>query len=433
MKLHIEKMVYGGEGLARWQSGETARSKTAFVPFVLEDEWVEAEIVQDRGSFVRARLQEIQTPSPHRIAPACPYFQSCGGCHYQHSSYEHQLSIKERILREALLRIAKLDWQTPVHIHSASPWNYRNRTRLHLGSVEGSRRMGYYRFGSHQLLAIQECPISSFLINRAIKALGEGDLTGIPGDALEVEFFVNGEDTRLLLEIYSGNRSARVQEAEVQKAFEQLKQRLPELGGATLFGMDIQQPHSSKRLYTWGDSALQYEVAGHDYQVSSGSFFQVNRLLARELIAAALHNKQGRVAVDLYAGVGLFSLAMAKSFDQVIAVEAAPQSSADLIVNARNKNIRVIEATTEDYLHRKRPHIPDFVLVDPPRSGLGKDACRALATLQPKQLTYVSCDPSTLSRDLLLLLHSGYRVEEIHLLDLFPQTLHLESVVHLSI
>jgi 23S rRNA (uracil1939-C5)-methyltransferase len=164
--------------------------------------------------------------------------------------------------------------------------------------------------------------------------------------------------------------------------------------------------------------------------VSAGAFFQVNRFLTDELISIVTEGRSGRTALDLYAGVGLFSAVLSREFERVIAVESSQQSSADLAYNVWG-NVKAVRATVEEYLANSRPSA-DLVVVDPPRGGLGDRVARALAELQAPAVTYVSCDPATLARDLVVLLAAGYRVEQAHLVDLFPQTFHLETVLHLT-
>src|SRR5580704_5171231 len=167
MQLTVEKLVYGGDGLARLPADEHGRGKAMFVPFVLEGEKVEAALLEQKPGFARGRLDRILEPSSHRISPGCRYFQHCGGCHYQHTSYEHQLEIKATILRENLRRIAKLELDQELKIHPSPAWNYRNRTRLRIQTAP-EFSLGYYKFNSHELLAVEGCPISSLLINRAV-------------------------------------------------------------------------------------------------------------------------------------------------------------------------------------------------------------------------------------------------------------------------
>ena len=181
-----------------------------------------------------------------------------------------------------------------------------------------------------------------------------------------------------------------------------------------------------------GNGELRYRVADHEFRVSAGSFFQTNRFLVDELSRVAVGENKGRAALDLYAGVGLFTQPLSLRFDEVLAVEASPNSLADLHTNAA-RNVKPIRATTETFLTERGPKLaPDFVIVDPPRAGLGEKTARALGRMSVPRVTYVSCDPATLARDLRLLLESGFKVTQAHLFDLFPQTAHLETVLHLA-
>ncbi|HEX4769731.1 MAG TPA: TRAM domain-containing protein, partial [Bryobacteraceae bacterium] len=168
MLLTIEKLVYGGDGLAHLPADESGRGKTAFLPFVLAGEKVEASIIEQKAGFVRAQAEKVIEASPERVVPPCPYFGTCGGCHYQHAAYEHQLESKREILRETLRRTAKLELSTEIQVHASLPWNYRNRSRLQVQTTPF--QAGYFKMRSHELLPVQECPISSPLINRGIKA-----------------------------------------------------------------------------------------------------------------------------------------------------------------------------------------------------------------------------------------------------------------------
>ncbi len=169
---------------------------------MLPGETVEAVLREEKPGFARARLDEILTASPRRIDPRCSYFQRCGGCHYQHTNYEHQLEIKTAILKENLRRIAKLELDTELNIHSSPPWNYRNRARFKV-QIAPDFAIGYYKFNSHELLPVEECPISSPLINRAMTAMWQLGRAGkVPPGIQEIEFFANSDDTQLLSEVY---------------------------------------------------------------------------------------------------------------------------------------------------------------------------------------------------------------------------------------
>ena len=459
MLLTIEKLIYGGDGLARLPAAPAAapatddargRGKAVFVPFVLAAEKIEASLTEQKPGFARARAESIVEPSPHRIQPPCPHFTRCGGCHYQHASYQHQLAIKKEILRESLRRLAKLDLPFDIEVHPSPPWNYRNRSRLQL-RTEPAFTAGYFKLASHELLAVEDCPISSPLINRGIASLWQsGRARKVPAGVREVEFFANSDDTQLLVEIGCAGVARR---AAIRDWAEEWRAALPEIAGVVTF----REPNPGDRkasdleiLVTVGAASLTYQTEHASYRVGAGSFFQTNRHLTGELVKIVTAGQSGKLALDLYAGAGLFSTILACDFHHVVSVESSQTSFADLAYN-QPPNGETVQATTEQYLAgtmgmtenagRARKHSgsahaairPDLVVVDPPRSGLGEGVPRSLASLRAPRVIYVSCDPATLARDLVPLLASGYRVEQVHLVDLFPQTYHLESVVHLAL
>ena len=429
MQLKIEKLVYGGEGLARLAPDGRGPGKSVFVPFVLEGEVVEAEITEQKPGFSRARLDRVIEPAVERIEPACPYFQSCGGCHYQHTDYSRQLAIKASVLKETLRRTAKIDLPCELQIHASPEWNYRNRARLKIQTMPDFA-LGYYRFRSHELLPVEACPISSRLINGVIASLWEQGRAGkIPSSAREVELFSNHADEALLMEVHCAQGTPRAQAREGGDYFSGIH---PAVKGVSLFEqMRANQGGDPARLAGVGAESIEYHTQKHTYQVSAGSFFQVNRFLVDELVGLVADGAAGQVALDLYAGVGLFSAVLAKSFAQVIAVEASQTSYADLRHNC-GMEVKAIRATTEKFLAQSSGLHADLVVADPPRGGLGENVVRSLARLDAPRITYVSCDPSTLARDLRTFAGLGYRIAEAHLIDLFPQTFHIESVFHLT-
>src|SRR5208282_2582184 len=201
--LSIEKLIYGGDGLARTPAGADGRSMAVFVPFVLPGERVEAEIRREKPGFARGVVTQMIEASPDRIEARCPYFQQCGGCHYQHIPYERQLEFKAGILRETLQRIAKIELQSEIVLHASPPWNYRNRTRLQVQTAP-EFALGYFRFGSHEFLPVRECPISSQLINRLLARLLELRGLNCPASVEEVELLADAADERLLAWAFCG-------------------------------------------------------------------------------------------------------------------------------------------------------------------------------------------------------------------------------------
>jgi 23S rRNA (uracil1939-C5)-methyltransferase len=438
--LTIEKLVYGGDGLAHLPADESGRGKAAFLPFVLAGEKVEASVTEQKPGFARALAVKVIEASPQRVLPPCPYFGTCGGCHYQHAGYEHQLEIKSEILRETLRRTAKVELSTEIQVHASPPWNYRNRSRLQVQTTPF--QAGYFKMRSHELLAVEECPISSPLINRAIKALWESGRGGrVPAGIREIEFFANADDSQVMVEI---SCSVEARRAPIRGWAEEFQGAMPEIRGLAAF-RDSKGREAPERLLSVGSNHLTYGTKKAAYRVSAGSFFQVNRHMTDELVQVVTGGESGEVALDLYAGVGLFSTRLAGDFHHVVSVESSQTSSADLAYNLP-ENGETVQASTEQYLARLEEsrrvgkgkflphstHMPDLAVVDPPRSGLGERVARKLANLGAPRVVYVSCDPATLARDLIVLLAADYRMAQVHLVDLFPQTYHLETVVHLE-
>lgn len=424
-----------------------------FVPFVLPGERVEADIRQEKPGFACGSVTRLIEASPDRIEARCPYFQRCGGCHYQHIPYDRQLQFKADILRETLQRIAKIDLNSEIHPHPSPPWNYRNRTRLRVRTTP-EFALGYFRFGSHDFLPVRECPISSPLLNRIIARLLELGGLNCPLPVEEIELFADAEDEHLLAWAFCPREAER--KALLLWA-EQLQRELPEITGVTFFSSRRQsQEHLDddatdlKPIAQSGAKSIRYRTnlsqtmsqtlsrtTAHEYHVSAGAFFQVNRHLIDELVSVVTGDARGQVALDLYAGVGLFSTVLAQNFHHILGVEASQTSHGDFVQNVP-ANVKAVGARTEDYLisdhfrQKKGRQRPDLIVLDPPRTGAGKKVMKSLLDLGAPLVRYVSCDPSTLARDLMPLLAAGYRIEEAHLFDLFPETFHIESVMLLA-
>lgn len=429
MKLKIEKAVYGGAGLARIGDGEGALAgKTVFAPLSLPGELVEAHITEDKRSFLKAEVDAVIEASMLRTTPACPYFGICGGCSYQHAVYAHQVEMKAAILRESLER-ARISQIPPIHTLSGDPWHYRNRIRLHVRSTPFA--LCYRERRSHQLLGVKQCPIAAPPLEKAIVTVTEaGKTLALAEFCSEIEFFA--ADNGVLLISFLTERIGPDAKAKLLTICQALKQQLPELAGSAIFVARNKQP--AKLVHHWGETAAFYRAADFDYRVSLGSFFQVNRFLVDSLVELVAANRAGRLAWDLYAGAGLFARALANGFERVIAVESSPSSAADLRHNMEGTSHHVIEAETAEFLRKEKSSMtpPDLVVVDPPRAGLGAAVTSALSRIGPAQIVYVSCDPSTLSRDLAALVEFGYDLRTITMVDLFPQTFHLESVCVLA-
>jgi 23S rRNA (uracil1939-C5)-methyltransferase len=432
MKLQIEKMVYGGSGLAHQTEGKDA-GRTVFVPFTLPGELVEARILEQKSAFGEAALLRVMTASEDRIEPRCSHFGQCGGCNYQHATYAIQVKFKSAILHETLER-AGLTALPTIQTHLGDPWAYRNRIRLRVVDLDSTLKVGYNKRGSNDFLPIHECPISAPLLWRAAEILlqiakeNTAAARWIFG-ATEVEFFATSDETKLQMTIFT-----RKSQPGLAAFCDRMHKLIPELRGAESTLAPTEGPQrrarSPRQLESWGAEGLVYSTSGEDYWVSRGGFFQVNRFLIDVLVQIVTTSRQGSLAWDLYAGVGLFSRALSRTFQQVVAVEAA---ATDLSRSFKGPGKRTVEATTVEFLRsavvqRERP---ELIVMDPPRAGVGAEVCTLLARVSVPEIVYVSCDPGTLARDLRALAASGYTIAELHMVDMFPQTFHLETVAFL--
>ena len=416
--VEIEKPIYGGAFLARLEG------KAVFVPLTLPGEQARVRIAQSKSGYATAEAEEILHAAPQRIAPVCPHFGACGGCHYQHVEYASQLAFKQAILRETLER-GGVRVPEEIAVLAGEPWSYRNRIRL---AFDAAEKLGYRGRRSHDVVPVRECPIAAPLLVKSALAFAEV-MRGFARARLttEIALFCNPNETKLLATVFTAN-PAKMRFDEVALA---LHERIPALIGAELVveGRNSQQPRTTAQ---WGAASLTYHAAGFDYRVDHGAFFQVNRWLVDGLIERVVGNHQGKLAWDLFAGVGLFARQLAANFARVVAVESAPSATVALEKNLSDTNGVAVKAETLAFLRRNHTcERPDLIVVDPPRTGLGAETCALLAEIAAPAVVCVSCDPATLARDLRALIASGYTIQSITLADLFPQTFHLETVVQL--
>ncbi|MDQ2713202.1 MAG: class I SAM-dependent RNA methyltransferase, partial [Acidobacteriota bacterium] len=358
----IEKLVYGGDGLARLDG------QVVLTPYVLPGEQVTLETAKAKTGLLRGSSPIVLDASPYRIQPRCEYFGNCGGCQYQHIDYQFQLDQKVGILRETLRRLGGLTYEEEIPVISGDPWGYRNRIQLHFGN----RESGFHRQTSNQLCAIDHCYISAPILVDAIARISDAvKRPEWPSFLQSMELFTNG--TELQLNVLESTRPVAARFFEWCAAF--LPSLLP--------------------------GAIEYQAAGFRFRISGGSFFQVNRFLVDALVAEVIGEAAGEHAIDLYAGVGLFSLPLAKRFARVDAVERGGAATRDLERNISESRLPIepVRATAETYLRSGVQGAPDLLVVDPPRAGLGRETTAAILHTRPARVTVVSCDPATLARD----------------------------------
>lgn len=390
IEARIEKLVFGGEGLAR------VEGRAVFVPFTAPGDLVRARVVDRKKSFLRAEVVEILEPGPGRREAPCPYFGPCGGCQLQHVDYATQLDAKAGFVREAISRIGRLEPPADLPVHAAPDreFGYRIRATAHLERTREGAAFGYFGARSHRVVDVASCPLLVPELDEAWQR-ARAERAGL----LRIRD----------LELAAGDRGAAAEPP------------VAAVGGAT----------------------LEARVGDLRYAFAPSAFFQGNRPLLGELVrVAAGAAGRGALAVDLYAGVGLFSIPLSRAFDRVVAVEAHAQSAAFARSNAGAngaRNVEVCAEPVEAWLGRgslgRGPlerGAADVVLLDPPRAGAGEATARRIAELEPRRVVYVSCDPSTLARDLRVLVDAGYRLESADVFDLFPQTYHVETVAVLD-
>lgn len=382
LEVAIEKIVPGGAGLA------FAENLTVFVPLSVPGDRLCVQIQQLKGKTAFAEIEKIIEPSPLRVEPPCPYFGACGGCNFQQLDYASQLEAKTAIIRDCLRRIGKIEYAGDIPIiGSPKDFEYRLRAQWHLDTRE--RTIGYYRRNTHEVIDIARCPKLLPPLNAELENLrGSLRWENLWSPRVEVEA-ASGED-----------------------------------GQVSRYSAEILEPTKEVSI----------TACGEEYTFSAQSFFQGNRYMIEALVDAAVKNTVGRTALDLYCGVGLFSLPLARRFEKVIGIE-----SNDLAIEFAEKNaakaglanIQFISDGVERFIKEGQFGGVDLVLLDPPRAGTSKETILRILGLRPKAITYVSCEPSIFARDLRWMLDRGYAIESITGLDLFPQTHHVETVVRL--
>jgi 23S rRNA (uracil1939-C5)-methyltransferase len=391
VEVDIQKLVFGGEGFARHEG------RALFVPFTAPGERVRVAIDRVERSWARGSVDAILRRSPVRRTPACAHFMRCGGCHLQHLEYSAQLAAKAEFVREALRRVGKIEWTSAIEVRSSGELEYRSRAELQVSrDAAGRASLGYFEHASHRVHTIDGCPLLAPEVERELGRL-RTEPERIPAAATRVHVAASGEQAST---VFANERDELVADGE----------RAP---------------------------TVTQRVGEFDYRSNARAFFQSNRFLVDELARTATEGTKGSVAVDLYAGVGLFSLPLARRFGAVMAVEGNSLSADLLVENARANriaNVKCEAVAVEEWLatRAKKRLRPDLVLLDPPRSGAGERVLEGILRLEPAAITYVSCDPTTLARDLRLLVDSGFAIASLVAFDMFPQTFHVETVVQLE-
>ncbi len=420
--IEIEKMVYGGKGMGR------AEGKVVFVPFTAPGERVEVEVVREKKDYAEASLKRIETPSPRRRNPFCPLYGECGGCQYQHFAYEEQLKLKEEAVKEALHRLSrKASFEILPIIPSPMDRGYRIRAQMKTGVRTGKRILGFYAWRTHQVVEVQDCPLLHPLANRILSGLNRY-LHGKKDIPLE------GADFQVSPDESQGVLSLRVEGPWGAQCLEEIGQQIPEIKGIVVEG---------KEGASWGDPRLWYkgpEIGGRRLLLQAGgkSFVQVNPDQNRNLIGKVLEwadLKREEKGIDLFCGSGNLTLPLSLRGGKVWGVDQDGEAIDSARENARRNligNCAFWPGTAEEGIGKigRETGSVDLVVLDPPRVG-AHSALNPIASLHPRKILYVSCEPPTLARDLARLVSLGYNLKRIQPLDMFPQTYHIEVIAEL--
>jgi 23S rRNA (uracil1939-C5)-methyltransferase len=381
--VEIERLLPGGFGLAH------AEGLTLFVGLAAPGDVLRVKIERKRGSVGFASIVEVVKPSTVRVEPPCPYFGLCGGCDFQQLEYEAQLAAKVEIIRDCLHRIGHIEPIPDIlMVPSPAQWQYRSRANWQFDPK--TKRLGYFARGSHEVCDVEVCAVLRPELQQTLERLREQMREGTLSKKLtDIEAVAGDEDVSL------ASGTAYFRSKEVSR-----------------------------------------HIANETYYFGAEAFFQINHELLELLLGEAIGEERGKLAIELYSGVGLFTLPLARRFDQVTAVEAnsrAVDYAQRNLDAAELDNVEVANMSVAEWLkHWLGFERPEFLLLDPPRTGAESGVIEGVLSVAPQKICYVSCDPATLARDLNKLLAGGYSLDSIVGFDMFPQTHHVETVARLS-
>jgi len=416
--LDIDSLAFGGAGVGRLEG------KAVFVPLSAPGDRVRCRILRQKKRFAEAELLEVLEPSSMRKPAPCPHFGVCGGCRWQHLGYEDQCSQKETIFRDMLVRQAGVAPELIRPLAAApSPWGYRSRAQLKCRMTPSGFVMGFYRQGSHFVIDVPHCAVLHPALDAAARALREPlskspEVAKIP----QLDLGVGDDGAVRAVVHYLGER------------LKKFCAELAPLAEALDIALFVQTGRKESLHLVRGPENLFLEVEGCSLGYGPGGFAQINLEQNRALVRLALEALEpldGKRILDLFCGMGNFTLPLAQSAQLLVGVEDYAPSIASARENAARNSLSNVRFHTEPASGAFARHAGqegfDAVLLDPPRSG-AYEVIKDLLFAAPRHLLYVSCDPATLARDLVPLLHGGYRLLWSRPLDMFPQTHHVESI-----
>ena len=421
--------------------------QAVFVPRAIPGERWELRIVKALSGAVYAKGEKLLCPSPHRVEPKCPYFTKCGGCDTWHMDYGEELRFKLDKVNSALRHIGRQELTAGEIIGSERDERYRNKAVFAVGDNGDGPVFGFYRERSHELIAVDSCLIQSelscrcaaeltaFMRDNGIPAYDEKSAKGVVRHVFCRQAFYGQGAVACIV-------AARGFGAKTEGLAAQLRRACPELTGIVLnVNKSAGNTVLSGDFYTlWGSEKISDCLCGLSFEISPQSFFQINPAQAQKLYERAMDyafSKPVGLALDLYCGAGTISLCLAKRAERVIGAEIVPQAIENARENASRNGITNAEFICADAARAAaelagRGLEPDVIVVDPPRKGMDEAAVAAVASMRADRIVYVSCNPSTLARDILRFNALGYKLDQAAAVDMFPKTAHVETVVLMS-
>jgi 23S rRNA (uracil1939-C5)-methyltransferase len=422
--LKITSLVHGGRGIGRYDG------KAVFVPLTIPGDQVACRVVKSKKRYVEAELHEIVTPSALRREPPCPFFGSCGGCQWQHIPYQEQTRWKEKIFSDLVVRnkVIAIENLKPI-VPAPDEWNYRNRVQFKCHHSAQRLTVGFYRQGSHAVVDIDKCRLVSLPIQRTLDRLREELKKSPRPDCVLQADVACGDDGEVRIMLHVS-----------RQGYKPLRSWLQDFSSRHQFNacLSADRKQTPEIVHGEGDLSVKVDQPEITLRYGPGGFVQVNSAQNRSMVANMLEllalNGTERV-LDLFCGMGNFSLPVARRAGRVTGVEDSVSSIAHARLNAESNNIDNVEFLTADaaslMTHSRAEDNLDLIILDPPRTG-NYQAARELLKVKPERILYVSCDPATLVRDLIPLVNNGYEVVSSQPFDLFPQTWHIESMTLLE-
>lgn len=443
LMLTFEDLTHDGNGVGK------VDGYPLFVPYGLPGEEALVKVVKVNKKFGYGKLLEVKKPSPNRVQPPCNVFYQCGGCQIQHMNYEMQLQMKQNQVKNVLNKIAHLP-DVPVHptIGMDEPWRYRNKAALPVGEKNGELMTGFYRMRSHDIISNMEtCIVQDKQNDEMVQAARDiANRFGISAYNEETDRGVlrhimvrTGKNTNEVMIIFITRTKHLPHKEKIVKALTEANPNIKSI----IHNVNDRRTNvimGNKTYVIWGEPYIYDTIGDIRFGISAKSFYQINPVQTEKLYKKALEYAQltkNDIVIDAYCGIGTISLFLAQKAKKVYGVEIVPEAIDDARKNAElngmtNAEFFVGEAEKVLPMWQAQGLQADVIVVDPPRKGCDEKLLQAMIAMKPKRIVYVSCNPSTLARDLRILEDGGFQTKEVQPVDMFPQTMHVELIALMS-